>query len=179
MLINTANIPEEGLHLQFAESENWLYENLPDRGRIDFSAHEISVQCIVKKDLKNVSVEGEASTGLELKCSRCLEKFYFPVRTKFTYVLIPAESTGEEVEKELTHEDFNFGFYRDNVIELDQIVVEQIILQIPVKPLCKDTCRGLCPVCGVNLNTEKCNHQTKIIDSPFAVLKNLKVKKER
>ena len=60
-------------------------------------------------------------------------------------------------------------------MDLEAIIREQIILMVPLKPLCREDCRGLCPNCGANLNLESCDCKTDKSDSPFAQLAKLKI----
>lgn len=176
MQINIANIPEEGLELTFSKGEGWFPRILLEKDRANFSVRNVDVDCSVKRVLKNVTVKGSIRAGIELECCRCLAKFDLPVEEDFKYTFTQASHTLDE-EIELTYEDLDFAYYEGDIIELDQVIAEQIILQIPIKPLCNDSCRGLCPICGINLNRENCDHKKEQIDTPFAVLKNLKVKK--
>ena len=80
-------------------------------------------------------------------------------------------STGEE--REVGDEDLSAAFYRDDAIDLVQLVEEQIYLALPMKPLCTPDCRGLCPQCGVNRNLETCNCQTRWEDPRLSGLKAL------
>jgi uncharacterized protein len=79
------------------------------------------------------------------------------------------------MEEELSPEDLEYGFYQDDVIDLDGLLFEQIVLQIPIKILCTDTCKGLCPHCGININMASCSCHAEFIDERLAVLKKLKV----
>ena len=176
MQINIANIPEEGLTLAFSKGEGWFSRILHEKDRTNFSVRIVDVDCSVKRVLKNVTVKGSIRAGIELECCRCLAIFDLPVEEDFKYTFTQASHTLDE-EIELTYEDLDFAYYEGDIIELDQVIAEQIILQIPIKPLCNDSCRGICPICGINLNNETCGHNEEQIDSPFAVLKNLKVKK--
>ncbi|TFG90486.1 MAG: DUF177 domain-containing protein [Syntrophobacterales bacterium] len=178
MQISISNIPEEGLNLRFSKSGEWFHRWLPIEDDCGLQVQKIDVQCLVEKVLKNVSIKGRIEAGGELECCRCLEQFDFPVEIEFKYVLIPDEGL-EEDELELTYEDLEYGHYKGDVIDLGQLVVEQIILEVPIKPLCNDSCRGLCPICGISLNRGKCDHETQQTSSPFAALKNFRVKKER
>ena len=175
--ITVSNIPEEGLHLRFSKSGEWFDQSLPAGDDCGLHIRKIDVQCLVEKVLKNVSIKGRIETGGELECSRCLEPFNFPVEIEFKYVLTPVEDLVED-ELELTYEDLEYGHYNGDTIDLDQLIVEQVMLQVPIKPLCADSCKGLCPICGINLNRESCNHTVEQVNSPFAVLKNFKVKQE-
>ena len=177
MQINISNIPENGLRLRFSKSGEWFHRLLPVGDDCGLHARKIDVQCLVEKVLNNVSIKGRIEAGGELECCRCLELFDFPVEIEFKYVLTPAEDLEEELE--LTYEDMEYGNYNGGVIDLAQLVVEQVILQVPIKPLCNDSCKGLCFTCGINLNREKCDHEAQQRISPFAALKNFKVKRER
>ena len=178
MRINIANIPVEGLQLDFMKKPEWLSALIPDAGGLDAAVGDMAVHCFLRKDMQTVIIEGEVETRLSVECCRCLEKFDFPVRGSFRYELVPAETLREEEETELTPDDFDAGVYRDEVIDLDPIVAEQIILQIPVKPLCRESCRGLCLVCGGNLNVHECTHEQEQVPGPFTVLKGFKVNKK-
>jgi len=176
--INISNIPEEGLNLRFSKSGEWFHRSLPMGDDCGLHVRKIDVQCLVEKVLKNVSIKGRIEAGGGLECCRCLERFDFPVEVEFKYVLTPAEDLKED-DLELTYEDLEYGHYSGEMIDLAQLVVEQIILEVPIKPLCNDSCRGLCPTCGISLNRGKCDHETQQTISPFAALKNFRVKKER
>ena len=62
---------------------------------------------------------------------------------------------------------------------MDALIFEQIMLQIPIKLLCTDTCKGLCPHCGMNMNVDVCSCQTKSFDERLAALKQFKVQSEK
>ncbi len=79
----------------------------------------------------------------------------------------------KEEERELEEEDLAVSFYRDDKIDLNQMIWEQVYLALPMKPLCKDDCRGLCPQCGTNLNLSQCNCERDFVDPRLAALKSL------
>ena len=174
MKISTANIPEKGLALQFSKSEDWLRKMLSEKGKIDFSVNRIDVQCSVTKIGEAVSIKGNITAGINLECCRCLESFTLPVKTVYEYTFIPVEEMPENEEVELTGEDLGLGYYRNDTIDLDPIILEQIVIQVPIKPLCKESCKGLCPICGINLNVVSCDHKQTALKNPFAALEKLK-----
>ena len=110
---------------------------------LSFDSEEIlsnkTIQVILqlKKVIEFIQVKGEIKVNLKLKCSRCLEDF-----TKdFSYNL-----------------DLNFPVRRDQIfIDITDDLRQEIILNYPFKILCSPTCKGLCPVCGKNLNIGACN----------------------
>jgi uncharacterized protein len=128
----------------------------------------------VTRSKEQVTIAGTATTTLELTCSRCLEGFQVPVAATFDLRYLPvaeAPTAGEEVE--VADEDINTAYYRDGLIDLGELVHEQLYLALPMKPLCKDDCLGLCPVCGANRNSTPCACEHKWIDPRLAGLKAL------
>jgi len=127
---------------------------------------------VVKKDTK-FTLAGRVTTALELQCSRCLEPFEMPVDVVFDLLYLPhSENTGEG-EVEVEEDDLRTAFYRDEVIDLGQLMKEQFYLALPMKPLCQETCRGLCPHCGTNLNQSSCDCASRWIDPRLEGLRSL------
>jgi uncharacterized protein len=84
-----------------------------------------------------------------------------------------ALNTGSD-EREIEEDDLSTAFYENDEIDLGQLMREQFYLSVPMKPLCQDDCRGLCPVCGTNLNRGTCECKQGWDDPRLAVLRNLK-----
>ncbi|MDX9745123.1 MAG: DUF177 domain-containing protein [Syntrophales bacterium] len=175
MKIHVPNITEEGLELSFLRDGKWLKELLPQGETGRFSMGQANVFCRVRKVMDSILVEGDIDTEIETDCSLCLEKALIPVKNRFRYTLIPRRESVRE-EKELTAEDMEVEFYDEETIDLAPIILEQIVLQIPMRVLCRDNCRGLCPQCGTNLNTSSCSCGEKKFDERLGALKNLKLK---
>lgn len=124
------------------------------------------------KDKDRFRLVGTVSTVLELTCSRCVEPFPLPVESAFDVRYLPhSENAGEE--REVEEDDLSDGFYRDERIELGQLMEEQFYLALPMKPLCRQDCNGLCASCGANLNVETCDCQVRWVDPRLAGLKAL------
>ena len=118
-------------------------------------------------------VAGHVRTSLELDCSRCLEPFLVPVDAAFELRYVPqAENAGEQ-EREIEEEDLATAFHREGLLDVTELLREQFQLALPMKPLCRDDCRGLCPTCGTNLNQTQCNCAAKWEDPRLAPLKSL------
>lgn len=129
---------------------------------------------IDRQETGRYRVAGRVSSTLELMCSRCLEPFALPVEGDFDLCYVPrTENVGED-ETEVEEDDLSTAFYADDQIDLGQLVMEQFQLAVPMKPLCRDACKGLCPQCGMNLNTETCRCSTTWSDPRFEALKQLK-----
>lgn len=176
MRINIRNIPDEGLDLRFAKGSDWLRLVFQEGDRGYFRTDVVDVHCLVRRLGENVFLEGRVITKLFLDCSRCLELVTLPVDSVFRYTLTPVpEDYAEEVE--LSGEDLEHAYYDGETIDLDPLVYEQVIIQIPMKVLCRGDCLGLCPVCGSNRNMESCPCQDDQVDERLAILKNFRTKK--
>ncbi len=104
-----------------------------------------------------------ANTVLEFTCDRCLEAFARPLECSFEEVL---------KKEDLANEDENPDaiYFQGNSVELDEIVLNNIILALPLKNLCREDCKGLCPNCGQNLNEGDCKCDTRTTDPRFDAL---------
>ena len=118
-------------------------------------------------------VTGRVRTRLELTCSRCVEPFEVPVDSTFDLRYVPQTQNAGEGEHEIADDDLAIAYYRDGVLDLADLLREQFVLALPMKPLHDDACRGLCPECGANLNRTDCGHAPKWEDPRLAPLKGL------
>lgn len=160
--------------LAFEKDEAWFRERLPAPQEGEALLREIRGTLSARRLQANVLVEGRMTAQLETACSRCLEKAVLPVAASFKYTFAPLPEEPLP-EWELTAEDLDFAYYHEDTIELDDILFEQLLLQVPIKPLCAETCRGLCPRCGVNRNLADCSCRDEEGDDRLAVLKTFKV----
>ena len=130
----------------------------------------------IHKDKDKFRVVGTVATELELSCGRCLEPFRLPVSASFDLRYLPATAASTDTEQEVEHEDLGTSYYHDEQIDLTELLREQFYLVLPMKPLCQDGCRGLCPQCGTNLNTGTCTCDATWQDPRLAALKDLKTR---
>jgi uncharacterized protein len=166
--------------LQFAEE-------LPV-GRVDFGS-EISQQGRLstkghadlveehhggKLTVQDIRVVGSFSGSFELVCSRCLEPVKAKVAEDFDLLYRPLKAVKQGEEVSINEAETEIGFYKGNGLELEDVIKEQVLLSLPVKPLCKEACKGLCPQCGQNLNTGTCSCTTKVQDPRWSPLEGLR-----
>jgi uncharacterized protein len=118
-------------------------------------------------------VTGRVAVALELTCGRCLEPFTLPVTSEFDLRYVPRVENAGEGEREVDEDDLTTAFYSDNRIDVSELIVEQLHLALPMKPLCSDDCKGLCPQCGTNLNASTCDCGKQWTDPRLAALRNL------
>jgi uncharacterized protein len=123
-------------------------------------------------------VQGRATTRLMLECGRCLDAMEVPVDARFELRYVPQEQNRGEDEREIAEDDLTTAFYREGTLDVVDMLREQFQLALPMKPLCDEACRGLCPECGANLNRANCGCEPKWVDPRLEPLKAL-LKKEK
>lgn len=103
--------------------------------------------------------------SVELECVRCLSLYIHSLTVDFSELYAFSKKTVSETGLLLPENGY---------ISLEPLLREYMLLEMPLKPLCKSACKGLCPVCGGNLNEKVCQHDDQPIDERLAVLKSLK-----
>jgi len=116
----------------------------------------IRYRLVVKKFENGARVEGSLGCSLSSKCSRCLDEFTYPVQAEID-VELARKAPIEGTEIELTGDEMDVYYFEGDEIDLDPLLYEEVLLNIPIQPLCKEDCRGLCDVCGINRNVEECH----------------------
>jgi uncharacterized protein len=142
-----------------------------------------------------IVLDARVRSSMEVACGRCLEPFVIPVdahvETRFVppaeFATVTAETAarngalkrGGEIEPDVADHDLGLAEYRDETIDLGEVVREQLYLALPMKPLCQQDCKGLCPVCGANRNRETCACQNEWVDPRMAALAEWKSRNEK
>lgn len=176
----------------FEEKAGWgiLVDDIPPEGvRIDFDdltemedihvLEPFSGFLFVKKRGFEVLIQGHIKGAVELVCDLCLDPFSFKIDTNFEVLLLPKQSLNFEEEKELSSDELEVSFYENSYIDFINLIHEEIILNLPFRNICSEGCKGLCSVCGANLNKERCSCKPIKKSSPFAILKSLKIAEEK
>jgi uncharacterized protein len=169
-------IPDEGLSLKWTEERASLLAYLENLSQIDFDfeAPLLSEVKILKAG-QSVLIKGRVETNLRLHCVRCLKEFSYPLSSTFELTLHPLEGTSFEEETGLEEGETESSLFEGGEIHLSEIACEQIFLEIPYQPLCHEECKGLCSVCGKDLNLFSCECVKEEFVSGFSVLKKLKI----
>jgi uncharacterized protein len=147
---------------------------LPTDQSICRIAAPVTLNVVVRKDRMQFRLVGRVKTTMELTCSRCLDSFLTLVDEPFDVLFLPHAPAGPGEERMVEDDDLSTAFYEDNVIDLGQLMQEQCYLAVPMKPLCTEDCRGLCPECGTNFNTASCACRPTWMDPRLAVLDQLR-----
>jgi len=163
MKVQVSDITDEGLDLEFQEIVKVSVPLLlPAKVRLR-----------LEKVASEVFAQGEVSTRMELQCSRCLRNFPKDMDMNINVVYHPLEELTGEEKHEVREDELDMGFYRDDELNIQDLVAEQILLNVPMKPLCSESCRGICPKCGADMNVNPCRCEQKETDPRLAVLKKL------
>ena len=135
---------------------------------------EISVNVELTNARSRIIVQGKLVTTVELACSRCAETFRKEIGVDLYEEFLPEESEELREDIDLSLTDLNLFTYSDDEVDLDEIVRQNILAALPMRPICSDGCRGLCGVCGENLNTKKCSCEVEQIDRRLIPLQKFK-----
>jgi uncharacterized protein len=182
MYIDIDDIKESALSLSYSKTFNDfpVLEEMGNAGECDFIS-PIDIRLNVKRNINVIEVKGNIETKVRLQCGRCADEYEITIGPDFSLTFVPEEaedsdrSSNDEIE--LSTYDMQVVNFSGERIELKDSLQEQLILAFPVKPLCRQSCKGLCSSCGANLNGIQCDCEQGYINPQFAALKNLKIDK--
>lgn len=167
LIIDIDNLPEEGLH--FSRSFDFLSAELVEENAVFLEPVHADVFIRLVGD--DIYVQGALRTRLSLVCSRCLTPFEYPIASRFDLVYLPEEM--DAVSEELSDEDIDLMFYRGRRFDIKALVLEQLNLTLPARPLCSPDCEGICSVCGEVIRNGQCSCTVKESDPRWEKLKLL------
>lgn len=162
MLIHVADIPEDGLRIEGVADFPRPFQDAA------WTLDDLSLT--VEKDGETVFVRGNLAASVPLQCGRCLEPYVVTVRPPVDARFVPSPATRGE-ERELGRDDLETDVYRNGLLDLTVLLETETTLALPMKPLCRESCQGLCPVCGGNRNVTACACETRAADPRWAALK--------
>lgn len=180
LVLHIEQIKDKGLYLEFEEKPVTfpvLEEIIRNREFEFLGPLNVNIRAFRIREL--FEIEGRFQTRVRLMCSRCLKNFEHELTSRFTLTYtralpgLPEETTEKEVE--LRAEEIGLMYFKGEEIDLREGVQEQIVMTLPLKPLCDPKCRGLCPKCGADLNQADCGCRQEPVASEFSILKNLKL----
>lgn len=124
----------------------------------------------------DLRLAGKLSGTVELSCARCLEAVQLKVSRAFDLLYRPLDKVRGADEIFISEAETEIGFYSGDGLELEDALREQILLEVPLKMLCREDCKGLCPQCGKDLNRESCACVQQTADARWNALLGLKDK---
>lgn len=126
--------------------------------------------------IDDIRLVGKLDGRVEVSCARCLEPVQIPVSRSFDLLYRPLESQKHSDEVAINEAETEIGYYAGEGMELEDSLREQVLLTVPIKSLCRYDCKGLCPVCGVNRNQQRCDCSQAAPDPRWAALGELRNK---
>ena len=188
MLVNIDEIKEGGLHRAWdlpREAVDAMVSGDPAAYRARGPLH---LEGDFTKVERRVLFGARGQVELTAPCGRCLAGVEIDVPLDFRLTFVPRDPAVDEDGRDGDHErggrkagsfnadDVNEETYAGKVIDLDPVVREQVVLSLPTYPVCQESCKGLCPVCGANLNERDCGCDRHVPDPRWAGLEKLRQK---
>jgi uncharacterized protein len=177
-------VTEEATRNAFPISPEWLAARFPAGREGDVQLGETGELVVEAYRMgEDLHLSGSARGVLSLTCGRCLTRYREPIQEAFRLVLepaggrVPADPEAAEALAEdglCLSDEPEVGWFQGTVIQLDRLAAEVIALGLPVQPVCREDCRGLCPRCGIDRNNESCSCTEVRPESPFAALQGLR-----
>jgi uncharacterized protein len=127
--------------------------------------------------IQDIRVIAGFETQIEVSCARCLEPVTHNVKHQFDLLYRPIATVGEGSDEiSITQAEADIGFYRGEGLLLEDVLREQVLLAVPVKTVCREECKGLCPHCGKNLNESTCDCHEERTDPRWDALREVRDK---
>lgn len=173
MRIRVIDIPEGGLKYQIDDKRTSIKifdEDIP-------VVKAIKGYLVIKRfEAGRVQIKGIVGGMVELTCSRCLRPFDYVIEKEIFEECYPLEEFGFPERMHLKGEDLDVFYYSGGEIDLEEIYMEPVYLAIPMKPLCSESCKGICPICGRDLNEGECGCDKGVRTLKNYILEKLKEK---
>lgn len=163
MIIRVSELEDEGLRVDDVAAVASAFSD--PSWRMD------QVEILIEPDGVDVRVQGRVGATVPQTCSRCLEIFPARVDAPVDVRVVPRPATADSVE--LGADDLDVDFYQDDQLDVARVLETETTLALPMKPLCREDCRGLCPVCGGNRNAQACACRPEATDPRWAALRGL------
>lgn len=170
MKIIVSDIPEDGMEIKL--DEQLASEAVKLSGPVAASLRLDKVDA-------DVIITGTVSADVELNCSRCLKDYPARIDSRVEVTYHPSSGINRDEHHQLKGDELESSYYSEDTINTDEVLIEQLLLNVPMKPLCSDNCEGICPVCGTDRNANKCSCNTKETDPRLRQLEQLLKKKEQ
>lgn len=174
MRFEIKEIGDDGLVVDLPITAAWLTEECPGV-EATLAPKGLRLRGTLTMAGDDVFLRGTVSGEMRSTCVRCLEEAKLPVSIPLLTTFV--EASDEDEEEEDANDDVDVATFDGDEIDLAPEIRDQLVLALPLHPLCREDCRGLCPVCGVNRNQKACKCEEKVRESasPLAGLRNIKL----
>ena len=188
MIVRIEEIREPGLHVEEPVPVELVRAALQDAGGLDFRPERgFRLVADLQRVGSGVLLEGRFTAEVLVSCGRCAADVRLTLPASFTLNLVPeslradvgVEEEGDDEQAERAGsfrlDDAEQETFDGKQINLDPILREQLLLALPMNALCREDCKGLCGMCGQNLNERACGCDPRVPDPRLAALKHVKL----
>jgi len=127
-----------------------------------------------KEVVPDIRLRGRYAGTFQVPCARCIEPVEIPLSAEFDLIFRPVGADADAPERSITASETEIGYYQKDSLLLEDVLREQVLLSLPVRTLCKPDCKGLCPRCGANRNTQPCSCDEGPTDPRWEALTGLR-----
>jgi uncharacterized protein len=127
-----------------------------------------------KEIIADIRLRGSYLGEFQVPCARCVDPVKIPLSSEFDLIFRPLGADADAPERSITAPETEIGYYQGDSLLLEDVLREQVLLSLPVRTLCKDDCKGLCPRCGKNRNLETCSCDEAPSDARWEALSGLR-----
>lgn len=166
MAIKISDIPSEGLTVE-------IDQKLDLFGKGIASTDTQGVLSVKPRGREVFHIKGYAQATPMLECSRCLKSFSYPIHAELDFELAPVGSLKDATEHELVSGELETEFFEGDELDPQEIIREQLLIALPMVPLHHPDCKGLCSMCGTDLNEATCECRNDSSPGAFSALKDL------
>jgi uncharacterized protein len=166
--------------LELAPGAVDLGEEAEQTGQLAAAGHaEVLHEHRGPKDIvADIRLKGHFEGKFQVPCARCVEPVDIPLAADFDLIFRPAAADAEATERSITAPETEIGYYQGDSLLLEDVLREQVLLSLPVRTLCKPDCKGLCPRCGENRNSQVCSCEVGPSDPRWEALAGLRGRME-
>jgi uncharacterized protein len=173
--IHIDKIGDDGLDINETLSVDWFTQTLGKDPIFHAENPGFFTAHLARAD-EVVHVQGESSVELDATCVRCLEPLTVSLKTPLDVTLFPrGKEPAAKSDGEVAEDDLGVSSYEHQEIDLESVVREAVFLDLPMNPVCQESCKGLCATCGINLNRATCDCAVQPGITPWEALKQLKI----
>jgi uncharacterized protein len=145
-------------------------DGMPVNGRADLITEHRGAHNLIQ----DIRLRAGYAGNFEMPCARCLDPVAHRLEEHFDLLFRPAGADASSSDHAISTSDTEIGYYEGGGLAVEDVLREQVLLSLPPRTLCQQDCKGLCPRCGRNLNTEVCACDTKQVDARWTALADLR-----
>ena len=126
--------------------------------------------------VQDIRVRGTYRGHFEVPCARCLDAVDYTLKNEYDVLYRPVGVDSDIREHSIGASETEIGYYQDGSLVLEDVLREQVLLSLPARTLCREDCKGICPRCGANRNTDPCSCEEAPADPRWSALRDLRSK---